>query len=510
MSSSDSKSSIKTILTLGYFILFGNGPWLIAVLYSTILGYIIIPLMPKDALNFYSSIVVPSLPLSLILSSWIQVIVTKKIFDYEALRKIYSARRLILYSIILVFLVVSGFYVVFYVVQTFVYLNPVNMNTLLYSYLLTFVLSLVWVGLAPLNGLQKYFHMTVLFFLGMLFSGISTYFLVVYSYPIDLVIISYAIGYFISAVAMYVYLLFGVFRAPKLAVKLDRALVTKIIEASKDDVKGEKLAKLLPTLLKVQQKMSPGDALIILDKAQLESGRAESFVEMLSGNTALLLANIFYFVFIWLDRFVVWAISGISVTGLFLGFNSIYDVGINIAQWVLIPTVGLAAYLMSDFTPTLLKSLEKLYSGTLDEIKKSLDAFLFDIYYRAFLIIVFAGSVSLVIFIFSDHLLNLFNLLLPTSKMVLMIGLVGVVFHALLIYDFLVLMYIQQLKDDSIVTLLALLVSFSITLFSSLFVNYYLSILGYTVGALVGSITGLLIIRKRIRELYYHFLSKAI
>ena len=510
MEDSNSKSPIKSLLTLGYFILFGNGPWLIAVIYSTVLGYIIIPYLSKDALNFYSSIVIPALPLSLILSSWIQVIVTKKIFDYEALRKIYSARRLLIFSVLLVFLVVSIFYAGAYAVQVILYKNSVDIRNLFYSYLFTFSLSLVWVGLSPLNGLQKYFHMTVFYFLGILIGGVLTYFMVIYSYPIDFVIISQIVSYMIAAVAMYLYLLFGIFRAPKLAVRLDRALITKIIEVSKDDTKGEKLAKLLPTLLKVQQKISPKDALIILDKAQLESGQTESFREMLSGNLYLLLSNLFYFAFIWQDRFIVWFISGVNVNGLFLGFNSIYEVGINIAQWALIPTVGVIAYLMSDFTPTLLKALDKLYSGSLDEIKKSLDAFLFDIYYRAFLTFVFAGGVSLIIILFSDTFLSLFNLLLSTSKTILIIGSIGVIFHALLIYIFLVLMYLRHLEDDAFVSFGALFVSLCFSVFMALYINYYWAVYGYTFGAAVGSIIGFIVVRRRIKSLYYHFLSKAI
>jgi len=503
------KSIAKELLTLIYFVIFGNGPWLIAVMFTVFLGYLLIPLLSQQSIEIYSKVVIPSLPISLILSSWIQVLVTKKIFDYEALRKIYSARRLIIFSVILTTAVVTSFYMIFFGINIIGKGGGINESDIL-QYLMTLALSLMWVGLAPLNGLQKYFQMTMLFSSGMLFSGVLTYYFTVMGFNITYILIAYVIGYFISAVAMYFYLLFGIFRSPKLTVKLDRALISKIIEVSRNVDSGEKLAKLLPIILKVQERLSPDQALIILNKAELEMGQTESLREMLSGNFWLLVSNLLYFLFIWQDRFVVWIKEGMHVEGLFIGFNSFYEIGINVVQWALIPTVGVAAYLMSEFTPTLLKSLNKLYTGTLDEIKISLRRFIHDIYYRAGLLLVFATSITLVFVIFSDHILMFFNLKNEVSRFVLHVGAIGVIFHALMIYEFLVLMYLQRLKDNALMMSVGLITAACIDVYFFLFGSYHYIIYSYVIGALVTAAVGIILIKIRVSELYYYFLSKAI
>ena len=143
-------------------------------------------------------------------------------------------------------------------------------------------------------------------------------------------------------------------------------------------------------------------------------------------------------------------------------------------------------------------------------IKISLRRFIHDIYYRAGLLLVFVTSITLVFVIFSDHILMFFNLKNEVSSFVLHVGAVGVIFHALMIYEFLVLMYLQRLKDNALIMSVGLITAACIDVYFFLFGSYHYIIYSYVIGALVTATVGIILIKIRVSELYYYFLSKAI
>ena len=75
--------------------LFGNGPWLVATIATTFLGYYIVQNFSIFEVEEYLKMTIPTIPLSMLFTSWLQVIFTKKIIEYNTLKKLYSARSLI-------------------------------------------------------------------------------------------------------------------------------------------------------------------------------------------------------------------------------------------------------------------------------------------------------------------------------------------------------------------------------------------------------------------------------
>ena len=137
ISSKQKKSGNKKpkILTVLYYILFSNGPWLMTVLVTIIWGYFLLGILPKEATTRLTIIVIPAIPISLILTSWIQVILTKKLLDYYTLKKVFSARYMLKRTSYLTFSTVSLAFLVYYLFAEF-YLNIViAMDTYILLYI---------------------------------------------------------------------------------------------------------------------------------------------------------------------------------------------------------------------------------------------------------------------------------------------------------------------------------------------------------------------------------------
>ncbi|MGQ4914359.1 MAG: exopolysaccharide Pel transporter PelG [Candidatus Asgardarchaeia archaeon] len=499
----------KRLLTATYYMIFGNGPWLATVIYSIGLGYLIIPLFDLQTINLYARLTIPAIPLSIILTSWVQVIVTKKILDYKTLRKIVSAKALIKKSVLIVFAVNVLFFGASFASYYFIE-NIILYPDIIYMFFLTLALSLVWVGIAPLNGMQKYGEMTLFFLLGLSIGGFLTYYLALNGYSVYYLIVAQSLGYLIVAVGMYFYITFIVFKEPLLAVKFDRGLVNKILEKIGDERDGEKLAKLIPAMLKVREAIGPDDALVIVDKAQIIAGRAEKLRTMLRENTWLMAANMLYFLYIWLDRFFVWIFFPSSVQGLFIGINSVYESGINIAQWALIFPVGLVAYYMSDFTPRLLDSLRDLYTEKLDKIKASVESFKKYIISRMRAVILITTLFTVTINVFAEPLLELFKIYNETTLFILRISSVGVIFHMLYIYEFLVLMYLNRLKESTYAMASGVLAALIVGSVITLRYGFVYLALAYIACGVVASYVAYKKIVKVINNLPYEFISKAL
>ncbi len=511
-SSKQEKSGNKKpkILTVLYYILFSNGPWLMTVLVTIIWGYFLLGILPKEATTRLTIIVIPAIPISLILTSWIQVILTKKLLDYYTLKKVFSARYMLKRASYLTFSTISLAFLVYYLFAKF-YLNIViAMDTYLLLYFFTLSLSFLWVYLAPLNGLQKYAHTTSIFSFGLSIGYGVSYLVALWGYPATYIVVALSAGYMMAALLLFGYMFFKLYRKPSLSVKLDAMLMTKILEAAQSYKEKEELAKVLPTLLRVKSKLSPDEALIILDKSEIDVGRKESIISAIRDNKWLFIANLSYFTYLWLDRFLVWLKTGVSLTGLFLGFNSIYEAGLNIAQWALIPTVGYAAYLMTDFTHELIKTFENLYVAKLQDIKSSLKRFRSHVFIKAGYLTLFTIVSVLVVLFFGNTFLSFFKVLNETSYFILLLASVAVVFHALLLYSYFVLMYLGKLENVSIAMILPTIVSLATCLIVYFTLPYGYMILGYLFGSAAGAIAGLLEIKKILSDLYREYLIASI
>lgn len=502
------KTMMNIILTLLYYMILGNGPWLVTILYSIGLGYFLIPLLENPVLLEYASITIPSIPLSLILTSWLQVIVTKKILDYNTLRKIVSAKMLIKKSIIMVILINVLFFSIGFV---YYYMSGVQLGIgFILLFFLTLSLSFLWVGIAPLNGLQKYGQMTLFFVLGLTIGALSAYYLALFGMSIYYVLLVQGLGYLIVAAFIYVYIIFKVFKEPILVVKLDRGLVTKILEKIGDIKDGEKLAKLIPAMIKVRESIGPDEALVIVDKAQIIAGKAEKWSKMLRENIWLMAANLFYFIFIWLDRFVVWSFIPSTIQGLFIGLNSVYEAGINIAQWGLIFSVGVASFFMADFTPRFLDALKDLYTGELEKIKQAIKVFKKNIFSRLLFTIIVTIFFIAIINLFAEPILTFFKIYNPDTLFVLRLSSIGVIFHIAVIYNYLILMYLNRLKEGTTAIGLGMIAAILTGLLIIFSVNYLYMPIAYIIGGVVGTIFSSRYISKIIDELPRDFITKAL
>ena len=498
------------ILTVLYYILFSNGPWLITILVTTIWGYLLLNILPKSTAVTLTIITIPAIPISLILTSWIQVILTKKLLDYYTLKKVFSARYVLKKSALLTFITVTGAFVVYYLIAEFYLGITISLEVYFLLYVFTVSLSYLWVYLAPLNGLQKYAHTTGLFIFGLFLGYGISYLLAIWNFSSIYIVLSLSGGYMTSAIALFSYMYFKLYRKPSLTVKLDAMLMTKILEAAQTYKDRESLAKVLPTILRVKSKLSPDEALIILDKSELDAGKKESIVNVIRDNKWLFTANLSYFTYIWLDRFMVWIKTGVSLTGLFLGFNSIYEAGLNIAQWALIPTVGFGAYLMTDFTQKLIKTFENLYAAKLQDIKESLSKFRRSVFLKAVYLSIFTILSVIFVLFFGDIFLTFFKVLNGASYFVLLIASVAVVFHALLLYSYFVLMYLGKLKDVAVVMILPTVISFITCIVVFFTMPYEYMVFGYLLGSISGAGIGLWKTKKILLDLYREYLVASI
>jgi len=496
-----------TFVKLGYYMLFGNGPWLIATIATTFLGYYIVQNFSPLEVGEYLKMTIPTIPLSILSTSWLQVIFTKKIIEYNTLKKLYSARSLIkkmfFFSILLSliymlsFITINNFFITIYDLKE---VSIITINLL--------VLNILWTFIAPLNGLQKYKFITFAFFVGIIINSLLTLFLVLYGYDIYSIALANSVGYTISSIIL-AYSLYKMFSVPTIDIKLTDDLVSKILEHAYLRSDGEKLAELLPSLLKIRRKIGPDVALLIMDKAEMSGGKGPSILSMVKSEKVLLVTNLLYFLFVWTDRFFIW-LSGLNVTSLFPGINTIYEAGINIAQWTLIPSVGIAVFFMGDFTRRFIESVDKIYEEPLDEIEKSIGNFFKIILKRGITLVLSTAIIATIIFLLRGSILDFFAIEYgrDITEFVLFVGLISTCFHILLIYLYLVFMYLNRIDDDLRLLLMAEMTSLiiAILMFS---INIYYVVFGYLAGTLVGSLFGILKLRKTIYSIPKELLSRA-
>ena len=506
----ESNSEKHKLLKSLYYIMFSNGPWLIAVLITIVWGYFMLNLLPSADASKLAIIVIPAIPVSLILTSWIQVILTKKLIDYYTLKKIYSARYMLVKVSYVTFISVSLAFIAYYLLAEFYLHVPMAIDTYLLLYAFTLSLSFLWVYLAPLNGLQKYAYTTTIFALGWILGYGISYLLALMKFSVLYIILVLSGGYLLSAILLFSYMFFGLYRKPSLKVKLDAMLMTKILEVADSYKDKEELAKVLPTLLRIKSKLSPDDALIILDKSEIDLGKKESLIGAIRDSKWLFTANLSYFTYLWLDRFMVWLKTGVSLTGLFLGFNSIYEAGLNIAQWALIIVVGYAAFLMTDFTSKLIKTFENLYVAKLQDIKLSLKKFKSNVFAKAGYLTLATTLSVLIILFFGKNLLSFFKVLNETSYFILEVASIAVIFHALLLYAYFVLMYLGKTKNVFIMMIVPTVVSLATCLVVYLMFPFEYMVFGYLLGSISGATIGLTEIKKTLTDLYKEYLMASI
>ncbi|MHA1860439.1 MAG: exopolysaccharide Pel transporter PelG [Candidatus Asgardarchaeia archaeon] len=496
-----------TFVKLGYYMLFGNGPWLVATIATTFLGYYIVQSFSIFEVEEYLKMTIPTIPLSMLFTSWLQVIFTKKIIEYNTLKKLYSARSLIK-RMLVVSIILSLIYMLFFVVVSNFFIPIYDLGEISIITINLLVLNILWTFIAPLNGLQKYKFITFAFFVGITINTSLTLFFVIYKYDVYSIALVNSVGYAISSMIM-AYSLYKMFSAPYIDVKLTDELVSKILEYAYLRSDGEKLAELLPSLLKIRRKIGPDVALLIMDKAEVSGGKGPSIISMVKSEKILLLTNLLYFLFIWTDRFFIW-LSGVNVASLFPGINTIYEAGINIAQWTLIPSVGIAVFFMGDFTRRFIESVDKIYEEPLDSIEKSISSFFRIILRRGLTLVLSTAIIAAMIYLSKESILDFFAIEYgrDITEFVLSVGLISTCFHILLIYLYLVFMYLNRIDDDFRLFLMAEMTSLivAILMFG---INIYYVVFGYLAGTLVSSIFGILRLRQTIYNIPKELLSRA-
>ncbi len=501
---------------LSYSIL-ANGPWLLVIVCSSLAGYYIAAaLLPSERATL-GLIISLATPLSLISTAGLQALETKIVLDKIAIGDNKTAGRFTLKIYAL-----TG---VLCLIAAVIALGVENMltgsltNSLLFAAQFS-ALSFLWVAVAPIIGLRKFGQLTVIFATG----SVVGYALSVFGalmFGVAGVIGFQSLGFFSASIGTFIYLNIILKSGKNVAAELAarRVALFKILEDIRtrfekgelfiDEYQrlvkefGQLLMKIEHDISEVKNLGKQGEVTVI--------GSFKNFI-------TLFLANMLYFAALWADRFFVWFVSGQATAGLFLAFNTFYETGINIAQWILIPGVGLVAVLMELFTPNFQKAVSGTYKDPLPTLEKSLKDF-----YKFFrklvltsILVIFAFTILLNIF--GENILSIFldltdpltptitilGFTMPAALFVFRMATIGVIFHTATILCYLGLMYLEQHSLN--VWLMLLIFMANIVLCPLLTIisgSVYLAVLGYVAAFIIGTVIGLQLVKKNVMEFPY-------
>lgn len=501
---------------LSYSIL-ANGPWLLVIVCSTITGYYIaLALLPGERATL-GLIISLATPLSLILTAGFQALETKVVLDKIAIGDNKTAGRFTvkIYALTASFcLIVSAIAIGFETV-----LAGGIANSLLFAAQFS-ALSFLWVAVAPVIGMRKFGQLTAIFAAGSMAGyGLSVF--GAFTFGVAGVIGFQSLGFFVASLGTFSYLNVILKSGKNVAAELAarRVALFKILE----EIRGrfERGEIFLDEYQKLVKEF--GQLLVKIEHDITEvktSGGKEktSVIGSLRNFIALFLANTLYFLTLWADRFFVWFTSGEATAGLFIAFNVYYETGINIAQWILIPGVGLVAVLMELFTPNFQKAVSGTYKVPLPELENNLSQFyrffrkLVAISFSVILVFtilfnVFGENVISIFLNINDPLtdkITLFGYTMPSALFVFRMATIAVIFQTTTILCYLGLMYLEQHSLNVWLMLLTFMANIVLCpMLALVFGNVYFAVFGYIISFLIGTIIGLQLIHKNISEFPY-------
>ncbi|MHA1754216.1 MAG: exopolysaccharide Pel transporter PelG [Candidatus Odinarchaeia archaeon] len=508
-------SKLKIIGRFFTYSILANGPWLLVIVCTTIVGYYIAQALVPSEKEVLGLVISLSTPLSLILTAGLQALETKVVLDKIAVGdyKVASRFSMKIYAITVIFCLITSAIAI----GIDAYMSAGSIQTGLLFAMQISALSILWVVVAPILGMRKFGQLTAIFAAGSII-GYALSVFGAYSFGAWGVIGFQSLGFIMASVGTFIYLNLILKRGKNVAAELAarRVALFKILEEIRSKFeRGEIFIDEYKRLVK-----EFGQLLVKIehDITAIKSIGKEvetSVVKSLKNFMALFLANTLYFTTLWADRIFVWFLSGQITAGFFIAFNVFYETGVNIAQWVLIPGVGLVAVLMELFTPNFQKAVEGTYRVSLPELESSLEKFYK--FFKKLLLISILVILPIVILlnVFGVEILSIFLDLnspstpqitflgyqLPTAVFVFRIATIGVIFHTTTILNYLGLMYLEQHSLN--VWLMLSVFLFNIVLcplLTVIFGNVYYSIFGYLVSFIIGTILGLQLIHKTIKE----------
>jgi uncharacterized membrane protein len=377
---------------------------------------------------------------------------------------------------------------------------------------------------APIIGLRKFGQLTAIFAAG----SIIGYALSVFgalTFGVSGVIGFQSLGFFSASIGTFIYLNIILKSGKNVAAELAarRVALFKILEDIRTRFeKGELFIDEYQRLVKEFGQLLMKIEHDISEVKNIGKQGEVTVISSFKNFLALFLANTLYFATLWADRFFVWFVSGQATAGLFLAFNVFYETGINIAQWILIPGVGLIAVLMELFTPNFQKAVSGTYKDPLPNLERNLKDF-----YKFFRKLVFTSMVVILTFtillnVFGENIISIFlnlsdpltpkiNILgftMPAALFVFRIATIGVIFHTATILCYLGLMYLEQHSLNVWLMLLTLLANIVLCpLLTVVTGSVYLAVFGYLLAFIIGTVIGLQLVHKNIMEFPYRAYS---
>ena len=505
---------------LSYSIL-ANGPWLLVIVCSTIVGYYIASVLLPAERATLGLVISLATPLSLILTAGFQALETKIVLDKIAVGDNKTAGRFTLkiYALTGILCLIAS--------SIAIGLESVLTGSLFTSLLFAAqfsALSFLWIAVAPIIGLRKFGQLTAIFAAGSI-AGYALSVLGALTFGVSGVVAFQSLGFFTASIGTFIYLNIILKSGKNVAAELAarRVALFKILEDIRSRFeKGELFLEEYQKLVKEFGQLLVKIEHDITEVKTIGGQGGVSLIGSLKNFIALFLANTLYFATLWADRFFIWFSSGQATSGLFIAFNVFYETGINIAQWILIPGVGLIAVLMELFTPNFQKTVSGTYKDPLPKLEENLKGF-----YKFFRRIVFTSMSVILVFsiilnIFGENIisiflnlsdpltpkLTIFGVTMPAALFVFRMATIGVIFHTATILCYLGLMYLEQHSLNVWLMLLTFMANIVLCpLLAIISGSVYLAVFGYIAAFLIGTVIGLQLVRKNIMEFPYRAYS---
>ncbi|MHA1348402.1 MAG: exopolysaccharide Pel transporter PelG [Candidatus Odinarchaeia archaeon] len=513
------KTSLRGIIAKFFtYSVLANGPWILVVVCVTITGYYIAQitsLVDRAILGFAISL---STPLSLVLTAGFQALETKVVLDKVAIGDYATAKRFAVRVLLVTVAFAVGIIAITNIIGYFL-----DMLTYTLAFSLIFIsLSILWVATAPILGLRKFKELTLIFAVASIGGYTSSVFM---AQILGLwgVVIFQSLGFLTAACGIYVYLIYLLAHGKDVVAALAArrvALFHVLEDIRKKFERGEiylkeykKLVKEFGGLLvKVEQDLSK------ISKSR--KGEIVGIMDNIRYLLPLFIANILYFLTLWADRIFVWLTYGQNIEGAALGINTLYETGVNVAQWVLIPAIGLIALLMEMFTPNFQRAVSVTYQSPLVKLEENLNSF-YKFYKKMFFTVIgCVAIIVLIINIFAENIIGvfispglsdtitIFGITIPATIYVFRVASIAVIFHAATILNFLALMYLERHGLNSWLMGIILVINIVICpLLSVVLMNFYQAILGYLLSFFIGAVMGIKLVKKTIFDFPYQAFS---
>ncbi len=385
------------------------GPWLVSILgifsLSRFAGFAL-----AEGSGLFTAAIVYSYAFSLFLFGGIHYIFTRYVSDLIYIRNNSRAFSALLLSMLFIggLSVLTGSAGVY-----FIHTDQIS-NLLVYriSAVLLFVsVNLIWLVMIFITLLKKYMTIFLVYLLGMGFSFVSVYFLG-QEYKLAGAIAGFSIG---------------------------------------------QVSILIMLLLLIRRYITPG-SLIREFRPMMGYFRKYAY---------LFLAGVLYSAGIWIDKIVLWFVSGSHIEGTYLVLFEEYDITVYFANLTLIP--GLVYFMVFSETNFyaalrrfLLKMSTRIYSGIQEEKYRLLKTMRSGLIEQS----LFQGVITLGLIILAGGInVSLLGGLSTITTIRLVLG--GVFFHLLFLTLLTFLFYLERYKESFITQLSFFSVNFGVTLYSA-------------------------------------------